>query len=158
MKAVVRELLLNLVQSGGEDTQRFSGDQRYSPPATHCDRVIRHEVVSIEAKVQLTEHRANLDQVALLHVIQQAPSELTASYPLSSSPLRRRTRKDPFLRARGRRVGVIAGRPDASSTMLLVGGTILDGDVEVDRCERRLPVRHLHRRHGGHHPREVNKR
>ncbi len=32
--------------------------KRYSPPATPCDRVIRHEAVSAGAKVKLTEHRA----------------------------------------------------------------------------------------------------
>ena len=32
--------------------------KRYSPPATPCDRVIRHEAVSAEAKAALSERRA----------------------------------------------------------------------------------------------------
>ena len=40
--------------------------QRYSPPATPCDQVMRHEAVSAEAKAALTERRATLEPVALL--------------------------------------------------------------------------------------------
>ena len=52
--------------------------KRYSPPATPCDRVIRHEAVSAEEKMKLTEHRGILDSVALLHTIREGQSALAA--------------------------------------------------------------------------------
>ena len=52
--------------------------KRYRPPATPCDRVIRHESVSAEAKAVLSERRAALDPVALLHAIREAQSALAA--------------------------------------------------------------------------------
>ena len=52
--------------------------KRYSPPATPCDRVIRHEAVSADAKAALSERRAALDPVALLHAIREAQSALAA--------------------------------------------------------------------------------
>ena len=48
--------------------------KRYSPPATPCDRVIRHEAVNPEAKALLARHRATLDPVPLLHTIREAQS------------------------------------------------------------------------------------
>ena len=50
--------------------------KRYSPPATPCDRVMQHEGVSAEAKVRLSELRATLDPVELLHSIREAQSAL----------------------------------------------------------------------------------
>ena len=35
--------------------------KRYSPPATPCDRVMRREAVSAEAKAALSERRTALD-------------------------------------------------------------------------------------------------
>ena len=52
--------------------------KRYSPPSTPCDRVINHEVVGAEAKTTLSERRATLDPVALLHTIGEAQSALTS--------------------------------------------------------------------------------
>ena len=52
--------------------------KRYSPPATPCDRVIRHEAVSAGTKAALSERRAALDPVALLHAIREAQSALAA--------------------------------------------------------------------------------
>ena len=52
--------------------------KRYSPPATPCDRVMRHEPVSAQAKARLSEHRAALDPVNLLHSIREAQSALPA--------------------------------------------------------------------------------
>ena len=52
--------------------------KRYSPPATPCDRVIRREAVSAEAKMKLAERRGTLDPVALLHTIREGLSALTA--------------------------------------------------------------------------------
>ena len=52
--------------------------KRYCPPATPCDRVIRHEAVGAEAKAELTKHRVTLDPVALLHIIREAQSALAA--------------------------------------------------------------------------------
>ena len=52
--------------------------KRYSPPATPCDRVIRHEAVSAGTKAALSERRATLDPVALLHAIREAQSALAA--------------------------------------------------------------------------------
>ena len=52
--------------------------KRCSPPATPCDRVIRHEAVNAEAKMKFTQHRAALDPVALLHTIRESQSALAA--------------------------------------------------------------------------------
>ena len=52
--------------------------KRYSPPTTPCERVIRHEAVGAEAKASLSERRATLDPVALLHTIREAQSALAA--------------------------------------------------------------------------------
>ena len=52
--------------------------KRYSPPATPCDRAMRREAVSAEAKAALAERRATLDPVALLHTIREAQSALAA--------------------------------------------------------------------------------
>ena len=52
--------------------------KRYSPPATPCDRLMRHEAVSDDARARLGERRAALDPVALLHTIREAQSALTA--------------------------------------------------------------------------------
>ena len=52
--------------------------KHYSQPATPCDRLLRHEAVSDEAKAMLSERRATLDPVALLHSIREAQSALTA--------------------------------------------------------------------------------
>ena len=62
--------------------------KRYSPPATPCDRVLSHEAVSSEAKAALSERRAILDPVALLHAIREAQSALAAivSPELRSTP------------------------------------------------------------------------
>ena len=46
--------------------------KRYSSPATPCDRVLWHDAVSIEAKTTLSERRATLDPVVLLHTIREA--------------------------------------------------------------------------------------
>ena len=62
--------------------------KRYSPPATPCDRVMRHEAVSAGTKAALSERRAVLDPVALLHAIREARSALAAfvSYELRPTP------------------------------------------------------------------------
>ena len=52
--------------------------KRYSPPATPCDRLMRHDAVSVEMKAALSEYRVKLDPVALLHAIREAQSALAA--------------------------------------------------------------------------------
>ena len=52
--------------------------KRYSPPATPCDRFVQDDSVSIRVKEELTEYRAGLDPVALLHTIREAQSALAA--------------------------------------------------------------------------------
>ena len=54
--------------------------KRYSPPATPCDRVMRHGADSAEAKAILAKRRATLDPMALalLHVIREAQSALAS--------------------------------------------------------------------------------
>ena len=52
--------------------------KRYSPPATPCDRLMRHDAVSVEMKEALREYRVKLDPVALLHAIREAQSALAA--------------------------------------------------------------------------------
>ena len=63
--------------------------KRYSPPATPCERVIRHEAVRTEARSRLSECRATLDPVALLHTIREARFALAAivSPKLRPTPL-----------------------------------------------------------------------
>ena len=53
-------------------------ERRYSPPATPCDRLMRHDAVSVEMKAALREYRVKLDPVALLHAIREAQSALAA--------------------------------------------------------------------------------
>ena len=60
--------------------------KRYSPPATPCDRVIRHEAVSDEAKTKLTEHRATLAQWHCCTPSGKASRRWRPSYPLNSGP------------------------------------------------------------------------
>ena len=52
--------------------------KRYSPPATPCDRLMRHDAVSVEMMAALREYRVKLDPVALLHAIREAQSALAA--------------------------------------------------------------------------------
>ena len=52
--------------------------QRYSPPATPCGRVTRHEAVSAEAKAALDERRATLEPVVLLHTIRESQAALVS--------------------------------------------------------------------------------
>ena len=52
--------------------------KRYRPPDTPCDRALRHEAVSAEAKAILAGRRATMDPVALLHAIREAQSALAA--------------------------------------------------------------------------------
>ena len=50
--------------------------KRYSPPATPCDRLMQHDTVSARLMAKLSEFRAGLDPVALLHTIREAQSAL----------------------------------------------------------------------------------
>ena len=52
--------------------------EHYNSPATPCDRVMRRDAVSIEAKTILSERRATLDPVVLLHSIREAQSPLAS--------------------------------------------------------------------------------
>ena len=52
--------------------------KRYSPPATPCERVMRHKTVGSENKARLNKHLALLDPVALLHTIRETQSALAA--------------------------------------------------------------------------------
>ena len=71
--------------------------KRYSPPATPCDRVTRHEAVSAEAKAALSERGAALDPVALLHAIREAQSALAALVSPELRPTQGGERLEPFL-------------------------------------------------------------
>ena len=59
--------------------------KRYSPPATPCDRLMRHDAVSVEMKAALSEYRVKLDPVALLHAIREAQAVLAAVIRLPKS-------------------------------------------------------------------------
>ena len=77
--------------------------KRYSPPTTPCERVIRHEAVGAEAKASLSERRATLDPVALLHTIREAQSALAAIVSPELQPTPRGESLERFLaRLRGR--------------------------------------------------------
>ena len=52
--------------------------KRYEKPATPCERLLAHEVVSEQSKTALRKHRDELDSVALLHTICEAQSALAA--------------------------------------------------------------------------------
>ena len=52
--------------------------KRYSPPATPSDRLLEHQAVTGEIKEQLSQCRASLDPVALLHCIREAQAALVA--------------------------------------------------------------------------------
>ena len=52
--------------------------KRYSPPATPCDRLMQHDTLSAKLVAKLSEFRAGLDPVALLHTIREAQSALVA--------------------------------------------------------------------------------
>ena len=52
--------------------------KRYSPPATPCNRLMRHDAVSVEMKEALREYRIKLDPVAQRHAILEAQSALAA--------------------------------------------------------------------------------
>ena len=69
--------------------------KRYSPPATPCDRLMRHEAVSDDARARLGERRAMLDPVALLYTTRKAQSALMA---VSSPQLRETPRGESLER------------------------------------------------------------
>ena len=71
--------------------------KRYRPPATPCDRALRHEAVSAEAKAILAERRATLDPVALLHAIREAQSALAAIVSPELQPTPRGESLERFL-------------------------------------------------------------
>ena len=56
----------------------------YSPPAMPCDRVTRHEAVSVESQAALIEHRAMLDPVRFAHDPGSPVGSGRPSYPLNS--------------------------------------------------------------------------
>ena len=76
--ASVCELFPALVQAHGEGPEQVRRAQTFRPPATPCDRLMRHEAVSTEARTRLSERRTALDPVALLHTIREAQSALTS--------------------------------------------------------------------------------
>ena len=53
--------------------------KRYSPPTMPCDRLIQQDETSDEMRAALTEYRARLDPVLLLHTIREAQSALVAA-------------------------------------------------------------------------------
>ena len=58
--------------------------KRYSPPATPCDRVMQDDTIPARMKEELSEYRAGLYPVALLHSIREAQSAMaTMSSPQS---------------------------------------------------------------------------
>ncbi len=62
--------------------------KRYEKPATPCDRLLRRDDVSEEAKRRLRNSRVELDPVSLLHTIREAQSALASikdSAPVSAS-------------------------------------------------------------------------
>ena len=71
--------------------------KRYSPPATPCDSVIRHEAVGAEAKAMLADRKATLDPVVLLRSIKEAQSVLAALVSPEISPTPRAESLERFL-------------------------------------------------------------
>ena len=71
--------------------------KRYSPPATPCDRLTQHDTVSANLMAKLSEFRAGLDPVALLHTIREAQSALVAVTPADFGETPHRESLDRFL-------------------------------------------------------------
>ena len=53
---------------------------RYSPPATPCDRLIQDDAVACQTKKELSEYRSRLDPVARLRSIRKAQSAMAAIF------------------------------------------------------------------------------
>ena len=70
---------------------------RYTSPATACERVIWHEQISAEVKASLSERRATLDPAALLHTIREAQSALAAVVSPELQPAPRSESLERFL-------------------------------------------------------------
>ena len=58
----------------------------YDPPATPCDRLLRHPAVDDQIKEKLRVQRKQLDPVELLHRIREGQSALAALASTDSSP------------------------------------------------------------------------
>jgi hypothetical protein len=58
----------------------------YEPPATPCERLLRHPAINDTAKAKLRSQRAELDPVKLLHSIRQSQAALAALVSGESSP------------------------------------------------------------------------
>jgi hypothetical protein len=58
----------------------------YEPPATPCERLLRHPALDDTAKAKLRSQRAELDPVKLLHSIRQSQAALAALVSGESSP------------------------------------------------------------------------
>ena len=52
--------------------------KHYNPPATPCDRVIRHDEIRARVKTELREYRAGPDPVALLRSMREAQPAMAA--------------------------------------------------------------------------------
>jgi hypothetical protein len=58
----------------------------YEPPATPCERLLRHPSIDNQAKAKLRSQRAELDPVRLLHSIRQGQAALVALVSNDRSP------------------------------------------------------------------------
>jgi len=58
----------------------------YDPPATPCDRLLRHQMIDDKIKEKLRLQRNQLDPVELLHRIREGQSALAALVSTESSP------------------------------------------------------------------------
>ena len=68
--------LIEKVRNGAKVTKR------YDKPTTPCDRLLNHEMVTVERKHALCEQRIKLDPVALLHNIRETQAALaTLAFP-----------------------------------------------------------------------------
>ena len=71
--------------------------KRYSSPATPCDRLLQHQAATEEIKGKLTQHRAGLDPVALLHAVREAQAALVAVSSPDKGELSQQETLDHFL-------------------------------------------------------------
>lgn len=70
----------------GKERKGAKIKRAYEPPATPCDRLLRHSSIDDNVKAKLKSQRAELDPVRLLHSIRQSQAALAALVAGDSSP------------------------------------------------------------------------
>ena len=80
------ELLSAIIQTTQKNRNGAKVKRTYYPPATPCDRLLKHPAVDEQIKEKLRLQRKKLDPVELLHRIREGQSALAALASTDSSP------------------------------------------------------------------------